>query len=424
MFERERLEVDRADRGTVPEGLAEMAPGAEMAGILERLDCSRLSGYDRIVVMQARSRLISHFQAGLYSDMVEVTESVADELGDHCDLEAIIGSAAMEIQAALSLTRRAAEYHLEMAQSVCERLPQVWVALDAGWIDLPKARVIVDQTLHLEESLAREVAERALVEAATLTTGQLRARIARLVITVDPDSAKKRYQQGLEERRVSTTPNPDGTANLYGLNLPADLTHAAMRRINRLARAAKTKDDPRDMDQIRADVLIDVLTGRTSRDGHEGAVVDIRVDATTLAGLDDDPGSLPGWGPIIAEVARRIVDEQRGAEHRITAVTDDGEPMWTANTRRRPTANQRRRIEAVSPTCVFPGCRMPARQCDIDHHQEWACSGPTEDWNLGPTCRRDHVGRHRGWHLEQLRPGVYRWTSLLGHVYKVGPIPP
>ncbi len=374
--------------------------------------------------MQANARLVSHFQAALYADMVAVADSTSELMRDQFDLSEIEDSAAMEIRAALDLTRRAAESQLEFARLVCERLPQVWVALDAGWIDTPRARVIVDQTLHLEEPLARAVAEEVLGPAGSMTTGQLRARVARLAISVDPAAAKTRYEEGLEERRVSAVANPDGTANLYGLHLPADLTHATLRRINRLARAAKTKDDPRTMDQIRADVFLDILSGGSGKDGTDRAVVDIRVDLTTLGGVNDDPGLIPGWGPVIADVARRLVDEQPEAEHRITVSGERGEPLWTGITRRRPTKTQQRQVTARNPNCVFPGCRVPAADCDIDHHKEWARNGPTEDWNIGPLCRRDHIGRHRGWHLVQIRPATYQWTSPLQHTYIVEPDPP
>ncbi len=423
MFEEEILEPGyRA--GGLPEGLAEMQPGAELARVLEELDHQSLSGFDRVTVMQARARLVSHFHAALYSDMLEVADSMEDLMSEDFDFEAIEDSTAMEIRAALNLTRRAAETQLDFAHLLCERLPQVWVALDAGWIDLPRARVIVDQTLHLDATLAQAVSEEVVVSAGSMTTGELRARIARLVITVDPESAAKRYQDGLEERRLASEANPDGTANFHALNLPPAEIQAAMRRINRLARSARSKDDPRTIDQIRADVLLDLLRGRVRGKGHDRGVVDISVDHATLTGLNDDPGSIPGWGPVIADVARRIVSEQSEAEHRVTVTGDDGEPIWTGVTRRRPTAAQRREIEARTPTCVFPGCRMPASECDIDHHLEWVQRGPTEDWNLGPLCRHDHVGRHRGWRLQQTRPGVYKWTSPLGHTYTVGPGPP
>jgi nicotinamidase-related amidase len=43
----------------------------------------------------------------------------------------------------------------------------------------------------------------------------------------------------LKERLVAVEANDDGTAGLYGMQLPAADTHAAIRRINRLARAAR-----------------------------------------------------------------------------------------------------------------------------------------------------------------------------------------
>ena len=48
-----------------------------------------------------------------------------------------------EIRAALTLTRRAAETDLGLGFSVCERLPRVREALEAGLIDLRKARTVV-----------------------------------------------------------------------------------------------------------------------------------------------------------------------------------------------------------------------------------------------------------------------------------------
>jgi hypothetical protein len=67
---------------------------------------------------------------------------------------------------------------------------------------------------------------------------------------------------------------------------------------------------------------------------------------------------------------------------------------------------------------------MPATECDIDHHEAREHGGPTQPWNLGPLCRHDHVGKHRGWKLEQIAPGIYQWTSPFGHTYTTGLDPP
>jgi hypothetical protein len=169
--------------------------------------------------------------------------------------------------------------------------------LHAGRIDLARARVVVDQTCHLEPEVRDKVVRVALERAPIQTTGLLAARIRRLAIWVAPDNAREKYRQGLEERRVVSDANPDGTANLSGLQLsPAD-TQSVMRKINRLSHQVKATGDPRSIDQIRADIFLDLLKGRDQQTGSSRAVVDIQVDLTTLLQLDERPGGLPGWGP-------------------------------------------------------------------------------------------------------------------------------
>ena len=306
------------------------------------------------------------------------------------------------------------------ASQLVEDYPLLLEALRQGLIDLPKAKVIITGTCHLEPEHRNRVAEVALERAPQQTTGQLDARIRRLVIQVDPDAAKTRYEEAVKDRRVVSEANPDGTANLRGLNLPAHRTGAVMRHINRLARAAKSADDPRTMDQIRADVLLDLLAGKHNNQNRRSrGTVDIQVDLTTLAGLVENPGELAGYGPVIADIARQVTEEQSDSEWRYTVTNDEGQVIHNGTTRRRPTADQNRQVEAENPTCVFPGCRNPAAECDIDHNQEWSEGGPTEVENLAPLCRHDHVVRHNGWTIKQARPGIYQWTSPLGHTYQV-----
>ena len=281
--------------------------------------------------------------------------------------------------------------------------------------------------MPLPGELARQVTETALLRAPGLTTGQLRAHVGRLIISVDPAAARERYEQKLEERRVFTEQGEDGTANLMGLNLPPAETNRAMRRINRLARALKAKGDKRRIDQIRADILLDLLTGKGQPDGgtSDTGVVEIRVDMTTLAGLDDEPAEIPGWGHVVADVARQIVDEASDSEWRIIPVDENGQPAGVITTRRRPTTAQKRQVETRNPTCVFPGCRMPATECDLNHEIPWAEAHRTTIRELGPLCRHNHNDHHRHrWKLKQIRPGIYEWTSPLGHTYIVGPDQP
>jgi len=424
------LDPESADDQGLPADLESIPPGLLLAVILSSVDRDRLSGYDRVRVLKANARMVAHFQARLYADIQSVSDSVSElEYLDDPDSQVVFETASSEVQAALTLTRRSADIQVELASLLCERLPRVWEALHVGMIDLPRARVLSDLTLPLPEELAREVTDTALERTPGLTTGQLRAHLGRLIITIDPAAAQERYEQRLEERRVFSEQGEDGTANLSGLNLPPAETSRAMRRINRLARALKAKGDRRRIDQIRADIYLDLLTGKnqTGEKGSAGdrGVVDIRVDLTTLAGLDDQPGEIPGWGPVLADVARQIVDEASDAEWRVTPTDQDGQPAGVTTTKRRPTVAQKRQVETRNPTCVFPGCRMPAGECDLNHEFPWAAAHRTTARELGPLCRHDHINHHdHGWKLKQIRPGVYQWTSPLGHTYTTSPDPP
>jgi hypothetical protein len=216
-----------------------------------------------------------------------------------------------------------------------------------------------------------------------------------------------------------------GTANIHATDLSADKANAAMCRINRLAHTAKRHGDRRGIDQIRADIFLDLLNGSHQEGSSSGtAVVDVRVDLTTLLGLDDQPGEIPGWGPVIADVTRQLVRNTEKAEYRV-GITHENQLVDVITTRRRPTKVQKRLVETRNPTCVFPGCRMPARQSDLDHQNPWAVTHRTQTSGLEPLCRHHHRLKGRAWKLETdpSRPGTYIWTSPLGHTYTTGPDP-
>jgi hypothetical protein len=399
-----------------------------LAAALNRLDRARLSGFDRVALLEARARQIAHDQAELLADMCGILEETtvledSGELGSADPYEV----ASSEIGTALHLTRRGADTQLGLAYQLHQRLPHVWQALSDGVIDLHRARVLADQTCHLPQESAEKVCDTALERASSQTTGQLRARVQRLIIQADPAAAQDRYEKKLTERMVVCEPTDAGTANLYGLDLPANEANAAMCRINRLAHTMKREGDRRGIDQIRADVFIDLLTGRghQATSGSDHGVVDIRVDLTTLLELDDNPGEIPGWGPVIADTIRQMVGDADQAEWRM-GIEHRGQLVDVVTTKRRPTRAQKRFVETRNPTCVFPGCRMPARQSDLDHQGPWAETHRTQTSRLEPLCRHHHKLKDRAWKLEQqpTRPGYYTWTSPLGHTYTTGSDPP
>ncbi len=269
----------------LPEGLEEMPPGPELARVLAGIDLDSLPGFDLVVVMAAQARMVSHHQAELLGLVARVADASDEESALVCDDDDEF--AADEIRAALCLTRRAARLLLELARDL-QRLPKLADALRSGSIDLPRARVVCSEVATLGDEEAQQVVSLVLERASSQTTGQLAARTRRLVLSVDPASAEERYQKGIKDRRVELSANHDGTANLIAWSLPAERANAAYHRLDHLARAAKGADDPRCMDQVRADVLLDLLdqgTGSTRR-----GVVDLRVDLATLTQLSENPG--------------------------------------------------------------------------------------------------------------------------------------
>lgn len=289
----------------------------------------------------------------------------------------------------------------------------------AGGLDLPRVRVLDDTLGHLPEETVDVVLDECLDEATDMTTGQLRARLSKLVMIADPDGARSSYEEGLAERRLAAGSNPDHTANLGIYSAPPDRVAAARAFIEVRARALKSGDEERTLEQLRVDVALDLLAGicdHTGRSRGSGRT-NVTISAETLIGMSQAPAELDGFGPVIAEIGRKTVMENIDGEWTFT-VTDQGRPVATGTLSRRPTASQTRHVVARYSTCVMVNCRFPAFDCDLDHRRPAAEGGPTHNDNLGPLCRHHHMTRHHTrWRLERLSNGDHKWTSPLGHVY-------
>jgi hypothetical protein len=87
-----------------------------------------------------------------------------------------------------------------------------------------------------------------------------------------------------------------------------------------------------------------------------------------------------------------------------------------------PTAGLRHLVRIRHATCVFPGCRRPAAQCDADHTLAYDHGGRTCLCNLAPLCRHHHqVKQMRGWTLQQATHGTMTWTTPARRRYTTAP---
>ncbi len=79
-----------------------------------------------------------------------------------------------------------------------------------------------------------------------------------------------------------------------------------------------------------------------------------------------------------------------------------GGPLSTP--RHDPPARLAHLVRTIHSTCVFPGCSVPARRCDLDHRHPHERGGPTCSCNLIPLCRAHH--RLKGTGCITVRPAT------------------
>ena len=145
--------------------------------------------------------------------------------------------------------------------------------------------------------------------------------------------------------------------------------------------------------------------------------VQVIVALSTLLRIDEQPGELAGYGPIPAEVARKMAADPTGTWTRL--VTDElGQLVDYGREKYRPPQDLIDHVTARDRTCRGPHCHRHARRCEVDHVIPFSEGGQTNAGNLGPECPREHHVKHdAGWQTERLPDGTIRWTTPTGRVY-------
>lgn len=338
---------------------------------------------------------------------------------------------AFEIQARLSITRYGAEAKVALAQDLDE-FPLVADALARGDIDTHKARILLDPALSLTSDQRHDIHRDLVPSAPTLTGPQLRARMRRAALTANPVRAATRHQQAHATRTVTVEPAPDGMSWFSAL-LRCDDAEAARVYVDALAASAKTPTDTRTADQRRADAFSDLfrtlldrgldLEGlELPRTARRRPHLQVTVGAGTLLGLDESPGTLTGYGPIPADIARQIATDATWQALVTDATT--GEVTSLGTTAYRPGAVLARTVIARDVTCTFMGCQVPADRCDLDHTPEFdparAATEQTRFDTLYARCRSHHGAKTtKRWHASRdPATGDSIWTAPTGHVYR------
>ena len=402
-------------------------PGPDLAVVLDTTDPAELDDWDLIEAIRGWERLASWVAAGQLAAIAEFARRRPRSFLDsgpegHADAgdpgaPEISEFAVNEVAAALRLSRPAAGVRLHLAVELT-RLPRTAAALRAGVIDVPRVRAVAEAVTALDDSTARAVEECVLPRAGAQTVGRLRASLSRAVFSVDPAGAEARHARAVAGRQVSIRPLSDGMAGLWAL-LPADHAAGVCAAVDAVARRGPADD--RDMDARRADALVALVTG-SCQAGATGAEVQVTVPAATALGLSDEPGELAGHGPIPASMARRLAE--RGTWRGVGTDPETGVVIEVGRAGYTPSAALADLVRARDATCRFPGCRQPARRCDLDHVVPWP-EGATRPGNLVALCRHHHRLKHQTrWQVEVDDGATLVWTSPTGHRYTTSPLGP
>lgn len=326
-----------------------------------------------------------------------------------------------ELAVAVRVSDRTMAGRVSEASLLARTFPKTLDALDDGVIDRGHAAVIVEAGLIIEDATARATFEDAVLQRAVdITPGRLR-RVARLAAErLTEISFEERHARARERRSVVVSDVGDGMSQLIQI-LPTALAEAVWDRLTRQAKALVAAGDPLSFDQLRSDLMTELLlNGHPTADpeGLYAAAAGIRAEIAlvipmlTLLGESTEPVTIAGRGPIDLETARQLAGNTKSWTR---ILTDPVSRQVLATDDYRPPRRLRQYLRNRDGRCRFPTCNRSVWRCDIDHTVEWQDGGKTRHDNLAHLCRYHHVLKSHGdWRVTQSSPGVLDWVSPLG----------
>ena len=197
--------------------------------------------------------------------------------------------------------------------------------------------------------------------------------------------------------------------------LPVHEGVAVLAALTRNADTLHTAGDPRSRDQIKADTLVESITGKPG--GITGVELNLVMTDRTLLQGDAEPARIPGYGIIPADFARNLLTQGQEDQVRVQPAAPDSAKslkelktwvrrLYTApstgdlvamdSRRRLFPAPLRRFIQIRDDTCRTPYCDAPIRH--HDHIIPWHNAGPTSLANGAGLCEAcNHTKELPGW---------------------------
>ena len=366
-------------------------------------------------------------QARRWSELVETSTGSPDDRGWNSEIRArrVI---ATELACALRIPERTAESLIAESRALLTELPATFHALSEGAISWRHARAMVDHAASVDGDAVAAFEAAVLPFAKTLTVAKFdrKARVERE--RVHPETIDARHETALDKRTVELQPDRDGMAWLSAY-LPAVAAQGIVNRLTDMAMKQQSASEQRTLTQLRADLFAELLIDGTLHSGRDSGVrarVLVTVPALTLLGRTlpggtDEPAVLEGYGPIDLETARELAANATSFTRLLTH-PETGAVLSVGRTSYAVPADLRTWLRVRDGTCRFPGCSRAARNCEVDHTEDWQFGSRTDHDNLAHLCPAHHHLKHQtGWTVVQLGEGVLEWTSPSGRKYTTEP---
>ena len=292
--------------------------------------------------------------------------------------------------------------HLGFAKALVNEMPYTLAALECGALSEWRATLIVRESACLSVADRRALDAEMCADVSSLD-GKGDSRIAAdakgIACQLDVQSVVERAAKAESERNVTCRPAPDAMTYVTAL-LPVAQgvgVYAALRR------SADTTFDDRSRGQVMADTFVERITGRPA-EIPEPVAVNLVISDQTLLGDANSPAIVDGYGPIPAEVGRRLVG---------SALGDARSKATLRRLYRHPKSNALLAMESRSrcfpkglatfiglrdQRCRTPYCDAPIRH--RDHAIPKNKGGPTHALNgLGMCAHCNYVKESSGWEV-------------------------
>ncbi len=330
------------------------------------------------------------------------------------------------VAAQVALARRQSPHRggrlVGLAEALVYELPETMAALTRGVIGEWQATLVCRETVCLSREDRAEVDRRMAAELASLSDRQLVATALGHACQLDPRSVVERAARAEADRRVTLRPAPD-TMAILSATLPVAQAVAVWAALVRAAETARASGDRRSRGQVMADTLVTRCTGQAQAEQVPLEVQLVMTDQPLLwAG--NSPVELPGYGPVPAEHARRLLANSEAPVwlRRLYARPRTGQLVAMESRRRLFPEGLRQFLTTRDRFCRTPWCGAPIRHAD--HVTPAAAGGPTSASNGQGLCERcNQTKEAAGWRATAGRDGTIVITTPTGHTYRSKPPP-